>query len=1135
MACGLYLYFMGKPPSEDEFRRWFTELYGDKVTLQKFHFAGRGFYQALVESNLQREYVLAIVAAFKGNLVFTVPWSPALQPEDMLLHHCPVWIELPNLPYYLWDQVKEVAGTLGKVLYTPNECQGLCSLARQMYVKKLIQSEKLDIVMLQETKIGALSLQVKGYACITSKADRGSGGCMTLISNAYKVKEVLQPDCGRWIACQVCIQNEWIGVINVYAPNCPQERKLMWGQLSQIDWDVPLLFAGDWNCEDAELQSNEWIAWKNKFDAVDVVSLQGCDALAYPTWTNRHMKSGFVARRLDRIYLSDKGSKCTRAAATQSPNDPIVLHLLQVFESTAKDLETQKAEAARVQTNLYWLKTGDAPNKTFFKALRAKKDSELITALRKPDGGVTEDETEIKQMFKDSLFGIVGSPMTWNEQLQQKLNTFLEPMDSKINEGKKLLLGRPFSVYEVETVVKAMKKEKTPSPDGIQAEVVHPKQFGFVQGRSIHEAILNVITAIDWAAEQEDEYVMINMDLEKAYDRVSWEYILAVIDRMGFGSLFLGMVKTLFQNASASIQVNGYISNSFQLVRSIRQKCPLAPLLFAMATDPLLMNLDLQLQRQAIKPLPLPQGQSFLAQLFADDNYNIVKCEHSSIAALMEVYGDSCDVSGSRIAPHKTECLRLTYKEDTGVLNSFGLVDAGIGTIISKLDSEEPWACIMREKIRDAKLLGHKWSNTNWEDKLFCPVKIKIQNSPALQNITRSWKYKLKNAQWKTGQRFDSSLNQSIWLCMDAMKNCQAAALLNPQLTKTLEKKGYAVFKNIWDVASQDWGIDQRRWRTLKPREKVFLSQVIQGIKEDWPTSFLVATQPSISNWDLKECRRSVPTQSWIRNMVTGWAKEGCFFTSEVCRKTLKQAWKSTSSGRYNLLLWRITARKIPVRALCSRWGKSSPYCPICHSCRETVKHTFWDCRCISPVWRSCSKLLESYGVTEKITWKQAILGIKGRMNPAMFDIWHFIRASILSRIWYDRNLIAHKKPAMSIDPTQVKVAMVEGCLLAKARPKIRAQASILLKKLRKDPGRHQEMQEVVGLMKNLSVHMMGGGRSQVYGYGRGYGSNEGFVGGRGRGMAGRGDMFQCYNSGEAGSSGLTAEEKGKTKVVSFA
>ncbi|MCO5556648.1 hypothetical protein L7F22_010199 [Adiantum nelumboides] len=114
-----------------------------------------------------------------------------------------------------------------------------------------------------------------------------------------------------------------------------------------------------------------------------------------------------------------------------------------------------------------------------------------------------------------------------------------------------------------------------------------------------------------------------------------------------------------------------------------------------------------------------------------------------------------------------------------------------------------------------------------------------------------------------------------------------------------------------------------------------------------------------------------------------------------------------------------------------------------------------------------------------------------------------------------------------------------------------------------------KEMQEVVGIMKNLSVHMMGGGRGQGYGYGRGYGSNECFAGGRGRGMAVRRDMFQCYNCGEwghknpqcdkpkrmggdmfplpsqipcraqdygieikgkSGPSGLTAEENGKTK-----
>lgn len=123
MACGIYLYFMGKPPTEEEFKRWFSELYGNKVALQKYHFAGKGFFQAIVESEVQRELVLSTVAAFKGSLVFTFPWTPAMQPEDMLLHHCPVWVEFPNLPYYLWDQVREVASALGKVLFAPKEGQ----------------------------------------------------------------------------------------------------------------------------------------------------------------------------------------------------------------------------------------------------------------------------------------------------------------------------------------------------------------------------------------------------------------------------------------------------------------------------------------------------------------------------------------------------------------------------------------------------------------------------------------------------------------------------------------------------------------------------------------------------------------------------------------------------------------------------------------------------------------------------------------------------------------------------------------------------------------------------------------------------------------------------------------------------
>ena len=63
-----------------------------------------------------------------------------------------------------------------------------------------------------------------------------------------------------------------------------------------------------------------------------------------------------------------------------------------------------------------------------------------------------------------------------------------------------------------------------------------------------------------------------------------------------------------------------------------------------------------------------------------------------------------------------------------------------------------------------------------------------------------------------------------------------------------------------------------------------------------------------------------------------------------------------------------------------------------------------------------------------------------------------------------------------------------------------------------------KDVHEMMGMMKNLSLNMMGTGRGQGYGYGHGgYESVDASTGGRGRGMYGRGFTPQCYNCGEWG------------------
>jgi len=65
------------------------------------------------------------------------------------------------------------------------------------------------------------------------------------------------------------------------------------------------------------------------------------------------------------------------------------------------------------------------------------------------------------------------------------------------------------------------------------------------------------------------------------------------------------------------IRINGKARLVFQLARSVRQGCPLAPYLFILATD--VLGHMLEDPRYDVEGLNLPRGGRFKDQTFADD------------------------------------------------------------------------------------------------------------------------------------------------------------------------------------------------------------------------------------------------------------------------------------------------------------------------------------------------------------------------------------------------------------------------------------------------------------------------------------------------------------------------------------
>lgn len=187
--------------------------------------------------------------------------------------------------------------------------------------------------------------------------------------------------------------------------------------------------------------------------------------------------------------------------------------------------------------------------------------------------------------------------------------------------------------------------------------LIHPDQSCSVKDRSIQDNCHYLRDIIDFINDENDVGVLLSLDQEKAFDRVDHTYLMSVLRYYRFSNNFLKWIKLLYHDISSSVLVNGNISKPFKLTRSVRQGCPLSPLLYILSLEPVLHRIR---QDPTVYGCPIPGNRNNPPKLtaFADDCKFVVKTDDSAYS-IIKHYEDYSKFSGSKLNKGKTEAMFL--------------------------------------------------------------------------------------------------------------------------------------------------------------------------------------------------------------------------------------------------------------------------------------------------------------------------------------------------------------------------------------------------------------------------------------------------------------------------------------------